>query len=62
MLLNIHQTMKRMARTIEAIPLHLTLSILRFDDALGESWALQFQACAQWDVSIEHFCKKPPND
>jgi len=51
MLLNIHQTMKRIARAIEAIPLHLTLPILRFDDALGESWALPFQACVQWDVS-----------
>jgi hypothetical protein len=50
MLLAIHNMMKRVVRAIEAIPLHLTLDIVRFDDALGESWALPFQACTQWHV------------
>ena len=37
--------MKRMVKAVEAIPLHLTLAIVRLDDALGESWALPYQAC-----------------
>lgn len=37
--------MKRLIRAVEAIPLHLTLAIVRLDDALGESWALPYQAC-----------------
>lgn len=44
--------MKRIARALEAIPLHLTLPIIRFDDALGESWGLPFQACTRWHVSL----------
>lgn len=47
-LLNICRQMKRIVRTIEAIPLHLTLDIIRLDDALGESWGLPFQACTNW--------------
>lgn len=43
--------MKRIIRAIEAIPLHLTLDIMRLDDALGESWALPIQACQSWTVS-----------
>lgn len=43
--------MKRIIRAIEAIPLHLTLDIVRLDDALGESWALPIQACQNWNVS-----------
>jgi hypothetical protein len=46
-----HGNIKRILRAIEAIPLHLNLDIVRFDDALGESWALPFQACSQWLVS-----------
>lgn len=42
--------MKRIIRAIEAIPLHLTLDIVRLDDALGESWALPLQACQSWAV------------
>lgn len=41
-------TMKRILRAIEAIPLHLTVNIIRFDDALGESWGLPLQACDSW--------------
>ena len=37
--------MKRLVRAVEAIPLHLTLPIVRLDDALDESWALPYQAC-----------------
>ena len=37
--------MKRLVRAVEAIPLHLTLAVVRLDDALGESWALPYQAC-----------------
>ncbi|PKK54794.1 hypothetical protein CI102_311 [Trichoderma harzianum] len=47
-LLNIASQMKRIIRAIEAIPLHLTLDIVRLDDALGESWALPIQACQSW--------------
>ncbi|KAL6811872.1 hypothetical protein V8C40DRAFT_257667 [Trichoderma camerunense] len=47
-LLNIASQMKRIIRAIEAIPLHLTLDIVRLDDALGESWALPIQACQDW--------------
>ena len=36
---------KSLVRAVEAIPLHLTLAIVRLDDALGESWALPYQAC-----------------
>jgi hypothetical protein len=49
--LDIHTKMKRVLRAIDAIPLHLSLDIVRFDDALGESWALPFQACKHWAVS-----------
>ncbi|KAI7762228.1 hypothetical protein LZL87_006623 [Fusarium oxysporum] len=34
---------------IEAIPLHLTLDIVRLDDVHGESWALPLQACRTWE-------------
>ncbi|KAI1278305.1 hypothetical protein F5Y07DRAFT_361388 [Xylaria sp. FL0933] len=47
-LLDVANQMKRIARAIEAIPLHLTLDIIRLDDALGESWALPLQACTTW--------------
>ena len=40
-----HQMMKRIVKALEAIPLHLSLAIVRLDDALGESWALPYQAC-----------------
>ncbi|CAM1510770.1 Fc.00g082830.m01.CDS01 [Cosmosporella sp. VM-42] len=49
MLLNISGQLKRILRAIEAIPLHLTLDIVRLDDAHGESWALPLQACRTWD-------------
>ena len=42
--------MKRLVRAVEAIPLHLTLPIVRLDDALGESWALPHQACQTFGV------------
>ncbi|KAF5651832.1 general transcriptional corepressor ssn6 [Fusarium sp. NRRL 25303] len=48
MLLNIGGQMKLMMRAIEAIPLHLTLDIVRLDDVHGESWALPLQACRTW--------------
>lgn len=50
-LLNISRHIKRMVRAIEAIPLHLTIDIIRLDDALGQSWGLPLQACATWEVS-----------
>jgi hypothetical protein len=43
--------MEHIIRAIDAIPLHLSLDIIRLDDALGESWGLPFQACTQWHVS-----------
>ena len=42
--------MKRLVRAVEAIPLHLSLPIVRLDDALGESWALPYQACQTLEV------------
>lgn len=50
MLLNIQETMRRMVQLIESIPLHISLPIVRLDDALGESWALPFQACSDYMV------------
>jgi hypothetical protein len=52
MLLNVANQLKVITRAIEATPLHLTLPIVRLDDALGESWALPFQACTTYD----YFC------
>ncbi|KAI1387742.1 uncharacterized protein F4822DRAFT_444337 [Hypoxylon trugodes] len=48
-LLDITNQMKRIIRAIEAIPLHLTVDIIRFDDALGVTWGLPFQACSTWE-------------
>ncbi|XEU97683.1 hypothetical protein FSHL1_002969 [Fusarium sambucinum] len=47
-LLDISGQLKSIMKTIEAIPLHLTLDIVRLDDAHGESWALPLQACRTW--------------
>ncbi|KAK2671468.1 Tetratricopeptide repeat [Fusarium oxysporum f. sp. vasinfectum] len=49
MLLDITSQLKHIIRAIEAIPLHLTLDIVRLDDAHGESWALPLQACTTWE-------------
>ena len=49
-MLDIHAMIKRLVRAVEAIPLHLTLAIVRLDDALGESWALPYQACQTLEV------------
>ncbi|KAH7265500.1 uncharacterized protein BKA55DRAFT_660893 [Fusarium redolens] len=49
MLLDISGQLKRIIRAIEAIPLHLTLDIVRLDDVHGESWALPLQACRTWE-------------
>ncbi|KAI8666780.1 hypothetical protein NCS57_00904800 [Fusarium keratoplasticum] len=49
MLLDITGQLKRIMRAIEAIPMHLTLDIVRLDDAHGESWALPLQACRTWN-------------
>ena len=43
--------MKRLVVAVEALPLHLTLAIVRLDDALGESWALPYRVCQTFDVS-----------
>ncbi|KAG8674255.1 hypothetical protein FPOAC1_000219 [Fusarium poae] len=51
MLLDISGQLKKIIKAIEAIPLHLTLDIVRLDDAHGESWALPFQACQTWDIN-----------
>ncbi|KAG7057883.1 transcriptional corepressor ssn6 [Colletotrichum scovillei] len=48
LLLDMAAHMKRIARAIESIPLHLSLDIIRLDDALGESWGLPMQACQTW--------------
>ncbi|KAF4336870.1 hypothetical protein FBEOM_9250 [Fusarium beomiforme] len=51
MLLDITAQLKHIIRAIEAIPLHLTLDIIRLDDAHGESWALPLQACTTWELT-----------
>ncbi|UQC82685.1 uncharacterized protein CLUP02_08175 [Colletotrichum lupini] len=48
LLLDMAAHMKRIARAVESIPLHLSLDIIRLDDALGESWGLPMQACQTW--------------
>jgi hypothetical protein len=50
MLLDIRVQLKHIISAIEAIPLHLTLDIVRLDDVHGESWALPLQACKTWEV------------
>ncbi|KAF5581799.1 hypothetical protein FPCIR_9907 [Fusarium pseudocircinatum] len=40
--------LQRIILAIEAIPLHLTLDIVRLDDVHGQSWALPLQACTTW--------------
>ena len=47
-----HAMLKSLVRAVEAIPLHLTLPIVRLDDALGESWALPYQACQTLRVTF----------
>ena len=47
-----HAMMKSLVRAVEAIPSHLTLPIVRLDDALGESWALPYQACQTLNVIL----------
>ena len=49
-----HAMMKSLVRAVEAIPLHLTLPIVRLDDGLGESWALPYQACLTLRVISSH--------
>ncbi|KAF5722435.1 hypothetical protein FMUND_2947 [Fusarium mundagurra] len=49
MLLDIRLQLKHIISAIEAIPLHLTLDIVRLDDVHGESWALPLQACRTWE-------------
>ena len=59
LLLEIHAMMKRILRAVEAIPLHITLPIIRLDDALGESWALPYQACQTYKVRYLSAWSKP---
>ncbi|KAF5617049.1 general transcriptional corepressor ssn6 [Fusarium tjaetaba] len=49
MLLDIRVQLKHIISAIEAIPLHLTLDIVRLDDVHGESWALPLQAYRTWE-------------
>ena len=46
-----HGMMKRIIQAIEAIPLHLTLNIVRFDDSKGASWPLPYEASRTRAVS-----------
>ena len=45
--------MKSIAQSIDSLPLHLNLPLIRFNDALGESWAIPFQACTTWQAFKE---------
>ena len=56
LLLDMHMMMKRLLRAVEAIPLHLSLAIVRLDDGLGESWALPYQACRTINVCMDSTC------
>lgn len=49
-LLDIRREMKRLAQSIDAMPVQIGLELIRFDDMYGESWALPFQACTEWQV------------
>ena len=51
LLLHIASQMKRVVDTLEAMPRGLGVSIIRLDDALGETWGLPLQACESWEVS-----------
>ncbi|KAK4160655.1 hypothetical protein QBC43DRAFT_325015 [Cladorrhinum sp. PSN259] len=52
-LLDLRNNMRSLAQSIDSIPLHLKLPLIRFDDALGESWAIPFQACTTWQAFTE---------
>ena len=54
-LLDTHTMMKQLVRAVEAIPLHLALGIVKLDDALGESWALPYQACQIFTVICPYY-------
>ncbi len=51
LLLHIASQMKRVVDTLEAMPRGLGVSIIRLDDALGDTWGLPLQACESWGVS-----------
>ncbi|KAL2212691.1 hypothetical protein CC79DRAFT_1393889 [Sarocladium strictum] len=53
MLLDMASQLKIITRAIENIPLHLTLPIVRLDDALGESWPLPFRACTTYNAFFD---------
>ena len=52
-MLGIHATLKRIARAVDAIPLHIGLDIIRVEDALGDSLGIPFMACRDITVSSE---------
>jgi len=52
MLLDIRRNMADISRALEAMPNHVNLPIVRFEDVFGESWALPFQACSEQRVSF----------
>ncbi|KAK3384053.1 hypothetical protein B0T24DRAFT_688964 [Lasiosphaeria ovina] len=53
MLLDIRNNIQRLTQAVNRIPLQLNIQFIRFDDALGESWALPFQLCEQWKTFKE---------
>ena len=55
LLLHISSQMKRVVDTLEAMPRGLGVSIIRLDDALGDTWGLPLQACESWGVSPHSF-------
>lgn len=44
--------MADISQALEAMPNHVNLPVVRFDDIFGESWALPFQVCSSWEVSF----------
>ena len=49
-ILDIHSMVKSILRAIEAIPLHLTLPLIRVDDAFGWPCLLPLEACQTYEV------------
>ncbi|KAK0733204.1 hypothetical protein B0T26DRAFT_669632 [Lasiosphaeria miniovina] len=52
-LLDIQNNIQRLTQAVNRVPLQLSIQFIRFDDALGESWALPFQLCEQWETFKE---------
>ncbi|KAI9712012.1 MAG: hypothetical protein M1820_001720 [Bogoriella megaspora] len=48
MFLTIHSKLTQILEATSAIPLHIDLPVIRFEDVKGQTWALPLQACSSW--------------